>query len=371
MGSVYEKARQEMGKHMTEKKNFFSMEHATVVDTGLQNQIVQQFISECDCDVFCIKTDLVTLKKDHSFREVVLGVKGLLTDGRAVMPHGDMEVIVHGRYKNTPALILISNSDRHEANDEVLTLTITAFADAKESDNLKTDIDRLYTKEKLAKVKWWFDGRHGGETKDIFLPVPKTKLLPEFYPTIGDPHAFMKDFLNSDAGVLLMAGAPGTGKTTLLRHMIIEHKLAAHIIYDEKIMEKDSVFQSFLFDSDGDIMVIEDADTILTARDRGDGNKMMSRFLSVSDGLIKLPNKKLVFTTNVDDFNRVDDALLRPGRCYGIVETRALSLHEAQKAATAAGLPVPIQNKTYTLGELFNPQQGASPQQKAGFGVKH
>jgi hypothetical protein len=36
------------------------------------------------------------------------------------------------------------------------------------------------------------------------------------------------------------------------------------VIYDETIMEKDSVFQSFLFDKSGDIMIIEDADKILT-----------------------------------------------------------------------------------------------------------
>jgi ATP-dependent 26S proteasome regulatory subunit len=43
----------------------------------------------------------------------------------------------------------------------------------------------------------------------------------------------------------------------------------------------------------------------------------MSRFLNISDGLIKLPNKKLVFTTNVTNFENIDSALLRPGRCFG------------------------------------------------------
>lgn len=161
------------------KKNYFQMEHATVVDTGLQNQIVQQFIGETDNDIFCIKTELVCPKKDHSFNDIVQSIKGILAPpARAVMPHGDMEVIVYGGYKNTSALVLISNSDRHEANDEVYTLTITAFADANHADALKAEIDGLCPHDKMAKVKWWFDGRHGSETKDIYLPAPKTKLLP-------------------------------------------------------------------------------------------------------------------------------------------------------------------------------------------------
>jgi len=104
-------------------------------------------------------------------------------------------------------------------------------------------------------------------------------------------------------------------------------------------------------------MIIEDADTILSSRE-DDGNKLMSRFLNVSDGLIKLPNKKLVFTTNISDFTKVDPALLRPGRCFGVLHTRLLNLNEAQAAARVANLPIPTEKKEYSLAELFNQGQG-------------
>jgi ATP-dependent 26S proteasome regulatory subunit len=93
----------------------------------------------------------------------------------------------------------------------------------------------------------------------------------------------------------------------------------------------------------------------------------MSRFLNVADGLIKLPNKKLVFTTNLTDFARVDSALLRPGRCFGVMKTRELNLVEAQAAAKAAKLPIPIEKREYTIAELFNQGQG-SKVRKIGFG---
>lgn len=228
-------------------------------------------------------------------------------------------------------------------------------------------LDKAYGNEHFAKLKWWYVGTHGITHTNVFLPPTTTKLLPEFYPDIeGGPAKFIQDYLNADESILLMAGPPGTGKTTLLRHMIVENKLSANVVYDESLMEKDQVFQSFLMGSDSDMMVIEDADTILSSRER-EGNKMMSRFLNVSDGLIKLPNKKLVFTTNLTDFARVDPALMRPGRCFAVLHTRALNLTEAQAASRVGGFPTPTERKEYTIADLFNQGKRQTGIRQIGF----
>lgn len=217
---------------------------------------------------------------------------------------------------------------------------------------LRVYLGSKFENHKYAQIKWWYLNEGRTTYESIYLEKPKTILLPEFYPDWGDPEAIIKDYLNSDESILLLAGDPGTGKTTLLRHMIYEHNLGASVVYDEELMQKDTVFQKFLFDDGNDILVIEDADVILQARE-SENNKLMSRFLNISDGLIKLPNKKLVFTTNLTDFSKIDKALMRPGRCYGVLHTRALTYPEAVKAAEAAGLPAPSEERPYTLAELF------------------
>jgi hypothetical protein len=243
--------------------------------------------------------------------------------------------------------------DYARARNRINHIKVMLTSDRKTISHVYDALDVSVTPISIAEVKWWYRGDHGVSNKSIFLEPLTTRMCPEFYPDLGDPEAFLNEYLAADQSILLVAGPPGTGKTTLLRYLICNHKLAAHVVYDETLMNDDSVFQNFLFETRSDIMVIEDADTILMAREDAQ-NKLMARFLNVSDGLIKLPNKKLVFTTNISDFGKVDQALLRPGRCFDVLHTRTLNLTEAQAAARIAGVPIPTERAEYTLAELFN-----------------
>lgn len=362
-------------KGVMEKKNHFDMEHGSVVDTSLAAQVVQQFIADTTTDIFCEKVKF-SLAKDRPWGEIILKMKSLLQDARAVSATLNRGYIfITGQHQDNKVLIAANWSgaggeyDTEDDEEGGIDITIDIYAEPKVALSFKVTLSGMFENEKLATIKWWFQGE-GNRTssRNVYLQKPKTVLHPEFYPDLGDPHSFIEDYLVSDSPVLLLAGPPGTGKTTLLRHMIVDRDLTAHVIYDEKLMEQDSIFQNFLFDKNSHIMIIEDADTVLSPRER-DGNKMMSRFLSVSDGIIKLPNKKLVFTTNISDFTAVDPALLRPGRCHAQVHTRLLNLTEAQAAAKVANLPAPTEKGEYSLAELFN--QGYRPKtRQVGFGTR-
>ena len=265
-----------------------------------------------------------------------------------------------------------NNPDVYTAPNRNLTIQIEATAGRNLINKIFSSLDTQFKKEKQAQVKWWYRGDHGQATyKNIYLPALTTSLLPEFYPDLNldgqptEPSEFLGRYIKADASVLLLAGPPGTGKTTLLRHLIVDFGLSAHIVYDETLMKNDSVFQSFLFEQDSDLLIIEDADTILGARESED-NTLMARFLSVSDGLIKLPDKKLIFTTNITDFGRVDSALRRPGRCFATAQTRMLNLVEAKAVAQVAGLKLPTERHEYSLAEIFN--NAVAPEvRKVGF----
>lgn len=221
---------------------------------------------------------------------------------------------------------------------------------------------RLKRAENL--IEWVYSVR--GDS--IHVPLNYRPAIHSAYPWLEkDVLEYIDDYLLSDAAVIILFGPPGTGKTTLIKNLIHRSGSDAKVTYDPKIMDDDGLFATFI-EGDARFLIMEDADAFLSARK--DGNTMMHRFLNVSDGLISAKGKKLVFSTNLPSINDIDEALLRPGRCYDIVEFRALTRDEARvvklEVGDAGELP---DGSKFTLAEIFNeqPSEGATPHRKVGF----
>ena len=226
------------------------------------------------------------------------------------------------------------------------------------------EIRARYGGKRLAEVTWWYGEKERPRQANIILDPPK-QTHDEFYPWIaGGIDAYFDRFMAADATLLFMSGPPGTGKTSLIRHILYGRALPATLTYEEHFLAADGMFVDFMLGDGDGILLIEDADTMLGSRE-SEGNKLISRFLNVSDGLIKFRGKKIIFTTNLTDFRNVDPALTRPGRCYDVIKFRELTEDEAVRAAAVAGLQCPVGPRT--LAELFNPGGGGEQQRRIGF----
>lgn len=184
------------------------------------------------------------------------------------------------------------------------------------------------------------------------------------FPSIDD---YLDAYIDSDASILILIGPPGTCKTTLIKHMIQRSGDDAKVTYDPKILSEDGFFAEFISDSSR-FLVMEDADEFLSARN--EGNTMMHKFLNVSDGLISAHDKKLVFSTNLPSVSSIDDALMRPGRCFDVLQFRALTRAEAQAVLDEIGdtraLP---DGSEFTFAEIFAklPSGGGFKKRSIGF----
>jgi hypothetical protein len=204
-------------------------------------------------------------------------------------------------------------------------------------------------------VNWAFMTKTGNViNKEMQISDVNTDAKDEFYPWIREGlDAYYNRYMETDENVLLLIGIPGTGKTTLIKNLLKRHKMNAVITYDEKLMGDDQFFLDFVR-GDKDILIIEDADTMIMDRDK-DNNTLLAKILNVSDGLIKNINKKIVFSTNITDKERIDSALMRPGRCFDVMDFRALTYEESLKVLEVTKMDKEInEDREYTLAELLS-----------------
>jgi hypothetical protein len=224
-------------------------------------------------------------------------------------------------------------------------------------------IEGLHKRHRQSKLRLWYMGKEEPRSAEILLDT-FGDYAPEFYPWLESD--YFDRYLASSASILFMAGPPGTGKTSALRHMITSRGLHVASAYDEKVLASDAMFLDFIMSTRVNMLVIEDADNILTARSRGE-NALISRFLNFSDGLAKFRNKKIVFSTNLSDFGTVDPALTRRGRCFGALYARALTRAEAVRAAQVAGVDLPAEGGEVTIAEIFNHREQSVEPSRIGF----
>jgi ATPase family associated with various cellular activities (AAA) len=211
--------------------------------------------------------------------------------------------------------------------------------------------------EVASSIEWVYNQK--GDS--ITLPILTDNYpIKEFYPFLGEKplEEYYDEYMKSKASILILIGPPGTGKTTFLRGLIAHTRSNAIVSYDVKILEDDSFFANFIGDDDSQLLILEDSDTFLTPRK--DGNHLIMKFLNIGDGLVSNQHKKIIFTTNLPSVKEIDQALIRPGRCFDILNFENLTAQQANKVAETLKLEQTPFDKEASLAEVFNRQPFSS-----------
>jgi len=229
-------------------------------------------------------------------------------------------------------------------------------------DQLCQLVGECYSPRQMFTLDWHFTDQRSGLNRTSFDELVADGVHDEAYPTLGMPvRDFVSSYLRANETVLVLLGSPGTGKTRLVRTILgamSERKgESAKVMYtaDKRALENDEIFVDFITGSH-DAFVIEDADHMLLAR--SNGNHDLHRFLAIADGVVRAQGRKIIFTTNLPNVTDIDEALLRPGRCFASVRTRMLNRDEA--ALLLAKIEPDRDRHSTLLANLFAGVKGVS-----------
>lgn len=199
--------------------------------------------------------------------------------------------------------------------------------------NTRTGLSLRYNK--LQNVDIDFDTMYPSEFKDASKEIVKA---------VDD---------DSKAGLIILHGQPGTGKTNYLRWLTSQTERRIVFIPPEMVAQLTSPeFVTFLLENKGITFIVEDAESTLSPR-MGSEKSIVSTILNLTDGLLgDVLQCQFICTFNTELTN-IDPALLRPGRLLVRQEFRNLTVEESNKYLESVDSDVRV-DKDKSLAELTN-----------------
>jgi hypothetical protein len=195
------------------------------------------------------------------------------------------------------------------------------------------------------------------DTEEYDLYVPPTDLELNYGSDFNKVHKVIVDRLNSnnDKGIILLHGDPGTGKTSYIKHLttLVKDKDILFIPPSMAEMLSEPTIIPFLMDHKNSILIIEDAERVISDREGNGSPAGVSNILNLTDGILgDCLNIQVIATFNMKR-EKIDQALLRKGRLIAEHKFEKLSVVETNKLLTHLGKDQVV-GEGMVLADIYN-----------------
>ena len=220
-------------------------------------------------------------------------------------------------------------------------------------DELKK-FERTKKKSNIQLVK----SEHGHmDTEEYDLYVPPMELELNYGESFSKVHEVIVEKLNqtNGKGIILLHGDPGTGKTSYIKYLttLIKEKDILFIPPSMAEMLSEPSIIPFLMEHKNAILVIEDAERVISDREGSGSPAGVSNILNLTDGILgDCLSIQIVATFNMKR-EKIDQALLRKGRLIAEHKFSKLTDTETNKLLKHIGKDHEVTDGM-TLADIYN-----------------
>lgn len=284
-----------------------------------------------------------------------------------VFEQEDRENSYHFLHKNNNILHIVVRDDG---------VTLSVYHPAGETMVDISEFDKFKISSKAFRVSILVKSAYGLEARSIKVdPIKVEDINLNYGSNFENVHNNVVAKLNKPASsILFFHGLPGCGKSSYIKYLtnvIDKEFIFIPVAFAGELSSPD--FMSLLLDHKDSILILEDSEKVVQSREQDDHNvSTVSTLLNISDGILgSMLNIKIIATYNGDK-DKVDKALLRPGRLAIDHTFGKLNAETATKLAQKIGKNVTF-DKEMSLAEIYNfgDETGYKEKQprKIGFGV--
>jgi hypothetical protein len=189
------------------------------------------------------------------------------------------------------------------------------------------------------------------------LKIPKIDLKLNYGSEFLDIHNVILKRLNTndDQGIILLHGSPGTGKTSYVKYLTSLVKEKEILFIPPSIAEvlSEPNIIPFLMEHKNSILVIEDAEKVISDREFNGSSAGVSNILNLTDGILgDCLNIQIIATFNMKK-EKIDKALLRKGRLIAEHKFEELNINDTNNLLKHLKKDF-ISDKPMSLADIYN-----------------